>query len=154
MINSFSDELVVAERWWRPVLILSSASYVFGIFISILISFVADVPGKSNYTLGVVDFVGIVVVAPLVETALLFLFVRLLLPAAGIRIAVLISVFSIAVFHSMFWVYWGVIVVVPLFLMSIPFFNYNKSWWWRCSQCASIHAIHNVIVFVTAAILE
>lgn len=126
-------------------LLVAGLIYLLGSWPSDMKSSLADEGSVGDL---VMNFVGIVLVAPFIETAMLFGLFKFLSPLCeDRRFAAFLSVLLIASLHAIKW--WGVaaVVFVPFLIFVHPFTRKTESGWSAFRKSMGMHSIHNFYAF-------
>ena len=100
---------------------------------------------------GVIDFIGILVVAPIIETLMLSLLAMSLSKVVRSMVsACVLSAFLIAIFHGIFSWIQSLLVFLPFVVFSTPFWGGNFFSRKPILLSASIHTLHNFLVCFVA----
>jgi hypothetical protein len=100
---------------------------------------------------GVIDFIGILVVAPIIETLMLSLLAMSLSKVLRSKVyACVLSAFLIAIFHGIFSWIQSLLVFLPFVVFSTPFWGGNFFSRKPVILSASIHIFYNLLVCCVA----
>ncbi|WP_148667848.1 hypothetical protein [Mizugakiibacter sediminis] len=104
-----------------------------------------------------IDMLRAITTGPLIETAAMAFYLdslRKLLKERTI-VTCVISSASWGLFHSLFNIYWGIVILWPFFIFSIAYTRWSVlGRWWGYAAATTTHALHNAIAIALAFLLR
>lgn len=140
--------------------LLGSVSFLLTVSIAMLMGHLFDVADEAIRRAPVdlweivIDFLGIVFLSPLLESAVLLWLFNWISRRFNSTVSIIVSAGVVASLHSFLYPLWGVISYLSLLISCLPFISSDSSSREKIIHSGTIHSVHNFFAFIVFIAIE